>query len=127
MKIGLALKLVQSSLVKPQVAGSVPTIGDFHTVGPCKKAVFACLATDVKIRYLYLYLYSDKTNNSLVPAFASQMVGQAFNLVKKFIFFYILSFSFISWKKSLGINPSCLSDGSGFIRPQLFTSDKRSG
>ena len=29
-------------------AGSIPTIGDFHTVGPCKKAVFACLATDVK-------------------------------------------------------------------------------
>ena len=27
------------------VAGSIPTIGDFHTVGPCKKAVFACLAT----------------------------------------------------------------------------------
>ena len=22
--------------------------GDFHTLGPCKKAVFACLATDVK-------------------------------------------------------------------------------
>ena len=31
-----------------KVAGSIPTIGDFHTVGPCKKAVFACLATDVK-------------------------------------------------------------------------------
>ena len=30
-----------------KVAGSIPTIGDFHTVGPCKKAVFACLATDV--------------------------------------------------------------------------------
>ena len=30
------------------------TIGDLHTVGPCRKAVFACLATDVKF-YLYLY------------------------------------------------------------------------
>ena len=31
-----------------KVAGSIPTIGDFHTIGPCKKAAFACLATDVK-------------------------------------------------------------------------------
>ena len=30
------------------LAGSIPTIGDFYIVGPCKKAVFACLATDVK-------------------------------------------------------------------------------
>ena len=32
-----------------KVAGSIPTIGDFHTVGPCKKAVRACLT-------LYIYL-----------------------------------------------------------------------
>ena len=24
----------------------------FHTIGPCKEAVLACLATDIKIRYL---------------------------------------------------------------------------
>ena len=35
-------------LSEQKVAGSIPTIGDIHTVGPCKKAVFACLATDVK-------------------------------------------------------------------------------
>ena len=37
-----------AALSERKVAGSIPTIGDFHTVGPCKKAVFACLATDVK-------------------------------------------------------------------------------
>ena len=36
-----------------KVAGSIPTIGDFHTIGPCKKAVFACLATDTFRPYLY--------------------------------------------------------------------------
>ena len=30
------------------------TIGDLHTVGPCKKAVFACLATDGRIITFYL-------------------------------------------------------------------------
>ena len=30
------------------LAGSIPTVGDFYIVSPCKKAVFACLATDVK-------------------------------------------------------------------------------
>ena len=39
---------IQSDSAERKVAGSIPTIGDFHTVGPCKKAVFACLATDVK-------------------------------------------------------------------------------
>ena len=37
-----------AALSERKVAGSIPTIGDFHTVGPCKKAVFACLATDIK-------------------------------------------------------------------------------
>ena len=46
--------VVSAALSERKVAGSIPTIGDFHIVGPCKKAVFACLATDVK-RYLYLY------------------------------------------------------------------------
>ena len=36
-----------AALSEQKVASSIPTIGDFHTVGPCKKAVFACLATDV--------------------------------------------------------------------------------
>ena len=40
--------VVSAALSERKVAGSIPTIGDFHTVGPCKKAVFACLATDVK-------------------------------------------------------------------------------
>ena len=39
--------LVRRFPAERKVAGSIPTIGDFHTVGPCKKAVFACLATDV--------------------------------------------------------------------------------
>ena len=38
--------MVGAALSERKVAGSIPTIGDFHTVGPCKKAVFACLATD---------------------------------------------------------------------------------
>ena len=41
-------RVVSAALSERKVAGSIPTIGDFHTVGPCKKAVFACLATDVK-------------------------------------------------------------------------------
>ena len=41
--------LASAELLERKVAGSmIPTTGDFHTVGPCKKAVFACLATDVK-------------------------------------------------------------------------------
>ena len=39
--------VVCAALSERKVAGSIPTIGDFHTVGPCKKAVFACLVTDV--------------------------------------------------------------------------------
>ena len=35
-------------LSEQKVVGLIPTIGNFHTVGPCKTAVFACLATDVK-------------------------------------------------------------------------------
>ena len=40
--------VVSAALSERKVAGSIPTIGDLHTVGPCEKAVFACLATDVK-------------------------------------------------------------------------------
>ena len=40
--------VVSAALSERKVAGSIPTIDDFHTVGPCQKAVFACLATDVK-------------------------------------------------------------------------------
>ena len=32
--------VVSAALSERKVAGSIPTIGDFHTVGPCKKAVF---------------------------------------------------------------------------------------
>ena len=49
--VGSRGAVVSAALSERKVAGSIPTIGDFHTVGPCKKAVFACLATDVKIRY----------------------------------------------------------------------------
>ena len=41
---------VSAALSKRKAAGLIPTIGDFHTVCPCKKAVFACLATNVKAR-----------------------------------------------------------------------------
>ena len=37
--------VVSAALSERKVAGSIPTIGDFHTVGPCKKAVFACFVT----------------------------------------------------------------------------------
>ena len=41
---------------KRKVAGSIPpTIGDFHTVGPCKKAGVACLATDEKKKRFTFY------------------------------------------------------------------------
>ena len=40
--------VVSAALSERKAAGSIPTIGDFHTVDPCKKAVLACLATDVK-------------------------------------------------------------------------------
>ena len=46
--VGSRGAVVCAALSERKVAGSIPTIGDFHTVGPCKKAVFACLATDVK-------------------------------------------------------------------------------
>ena len=39
---------VSVSLSERMVAGLIPTISDFHTVGPCKKAVFACFAIKVK-------------------------------------------------------------------------------
>ena len=45
---GVRGAVVSAALSERKVAGLIPTIGDFHTVGPCKKAVFACLATDVK-------------------------------------------------------------------------------
>ena len=38
-----------AAVLEWKVAGSIPTIGNFHTVDPSKKGVFACLATDVKI------------------------------------------------------------------------------
>ena len=46
--VGSRGAVISAALSERKVAGSIPTIGDFHTVGPCKKAVFACLATDVK-------------------------------------------------------------------------------
>ena len=46
--VGSRGAVVSAALSERKVAGSIPTIGDFHTVGPCKKAVFACLATDAK-------------------------------------------------------------------------------
>ena len=47
--VGSRGAVVSAALSERKVAGSIPTIGDFHTVGPCKKAVFACLATDVNL------------------------------------------------------------------------------
>ena len=48
LKAGSHGAVVSAALSERKVAGSIPTIGDFHTVGPCKKAAFASLATDVK-------------------------------------------------------------------------------
>ena len=45
---GAVVQMVSAALSEGKVVGSIPTIGDLHTVGPSKKAVFACLATDVK-------------------------------------------------------------------------------
>ena len=47
------VQVVSAALSERKVAGSIPTTGDFHTVGPWKKTVFACLATD-----LYLYTFT---------------------------------------------------------------------
>ena len=46
------VQVVCAVLSDRKVAGSIPdkSKGDFHTLGRCKKAVFACLATDVKTR-----------------------------------------------------------------------------
>ena len=46
--VGSRGAVVSAALSERKVAGSIPTIGDFHTVGPCNKAVYVCLATDVK-------------------------------------------------------------------------------
>ena len=46
--VGSRDAVVSAALSERRVTGSIPTIGDFYTVGSCKKAVFACLATDVK-------------------------------------------------------------------------------
>ena len=46
--VGSRGAVVSAALSERKVAGSIPTIGDFLTVGPCKKAVFACLTTDAK-------------------------------------------------------------------------------
>ena len=46
--VGSRGAVVSAALLEQKVAGLIPTMGDFHTVGPCKKAVFACLATEVK-------------------------------------------------------------------------------
>ena len=42
------VQVVSAALLERKVAGSIPTIGDFHTVRPSKEEDFACLATDVK-------------------------------------------------------------------------------
>ena len=42
--VGSRGAVVSAALSERKVAGSIPTIGDFHTVGPCKKAVFACFS-----------------------------------------------------------------------------------
>ena len=53
--VGSRGAVVSAALSERKVAGSIPTIGDIHTVAACKKAGFECLATDVKkdtfIRY----------------------------------------------------------------------------
>ena len=48
LRSGPVVQLVSAALSERKVAGSITTIGDFRTVGPRKKAVFACLATGVK-------------------------------------------------------------------------------
>ena len=40
--------VIREALSERKVAGSIATISDFHTVSARKKAVFACLAADVK-------------------------------------------------------------------------------
>ena len=45
-----------AALSERKVASSTPTIGDFHTVGPWKKTVFASATS-----YLYIYLHSEES------------------------------------------------------------------
>ena len=44
----MVVQVVSAGLSKRKVAGSIPTIGNLHAVGPCKNtcAVFAFLATN---------------------------------------------------------------------------------
>ena len=45
LSVGTVVQMVCAALLpalERNVAGSVPTIGEFHTVGPSKKAAFAC-------------------------------------------------------------------------------------
>ena len=50
-----------AALSDRKVAGSIPTIDDFHTFGPLKKAVFACLATDVKQDTFEIPIFEEAT------------------------------------------------------------------
>ena len=52
LSVGSRGAVVSAALSERKVARSIPTIGDFHTVGPCKKAVFACLATTFTFFFL---------------------------------------------------------------------------
>ena len=47
-----------STILERKVTDFIPTIGDFHPVGPCKKAVLACLATDVKYLFTFTFTFT---------------------------------------------------------------------
>ena len=64
--VGSRGAVVSAALSERKVAGSIPTIGDFHTVGPCKKAVL----------YL-LYLYGGLLEISCLSSMVSSMVPLA--------------------------------------------------
>ena len=54
--LGPLVQVGCAALLERKVAGSITTNGSFHSVGPCKKAVFASLATDVNTHKINLPL-----------------------------------------------------------------------
>ena len=54
---GPLVQVVSAALSERKVACSIPTIGDFHTVGPCTKVAFPSLATDIKTQDIFSFTF----------------------------------------------------------------------
>ena len=65
-----------AALSEQKVACSIPKVGNFHTVGPCKKAVLACLATDVEQETFTFRTLNSMPNFVRCPAAGSRVSAQ---------------------------------------------------